>query len=85
MFRRTTDAFRLYVANIPWTVSNKQLKEHFNLFGTVSQVNLQFEKETGFHKGFGFIHFLNEEALNKALNYEAHWLEGKKLILRRKV
>ncbi|XP_008289292.1 SRA stem-loop-interacting RNA-binding protein, mitochondrial [Stegastes partitus] len=71
--------FELFVARIPWTAAGKEVRDYFGQFGTVKKCLLKFEKETGFHKGFGWVSFTTEEALNNALQKDPHVLEGTKL------
>ncbi|OWK09253.1 SLIRP, partial [Cervus elaphus hippelaphus] len=59
-----------FVRKIPWTAASSELREHFAQFG--------HDKETGFHKGMGWIHFSSEEELHNALQQENHVIDGVK-------
>ncbi|XP_008314715.1 SRA stem-loop-interacting RNA-binding protein, mitochondrial [Cynoglossus semilaevis] len=74
----------MFVSKIPWTVSSKELREHFGKFGKVRMCRLPFDKETGFHKGFCWIQFNKEEELVKTLQ-EKHMLEGRKINVQRNI
>uniref|UniRef100_A0A8C4TCL1 SRA stem-loop interacting RNA binding protein n=1 Tax=Erpetoichthys calabaricus TaxID=27687 RepID=A0A8C4TCL1_ERPCA len=74
-------AFEVFVSKIPWTVATKELKEYFGQFGNVRKCLLLFDKETGFHRGFCWIGFSNEEGLRNALQKDPHVLEGTKVLL----
>ncbi|XP_039598136.1 SRA stem-loop-interacting RNA-binding protein, mitochondrial [Polypterus senegalus] len=76
-------AFEVFVSKIPWTVSTKELKEYFGQFGNVRKCLLLFDKETGFHRGFCWVGFANEEGLQNALQKDPHVLEGTKLLVQR--
>ncbi len=66
----------LYVGNLPYNLSEDELRSAFEQFGTVSSCNLIVDRETGRTKGFGFIEMddnseadaaikgLNETSLN---------------------
>lgn len=71
--------FKLYVANIPWTVSNRELKVYFSKFGHVTNSLVVFDKKTGLSKNYGFITFANREAFENANNFTDHKLEGNTL------
>lgn len=61
----------IYVGNLPYTVTDADLRETFKRFGDVSQVNLIADKFTGESKGFGFVEMPNNseaDAAIKALN-----------------
>jgi len=61
----------IYVGNLPYSVTESDLKEAFSEFGEVSSVNLVSDKFTGQSKGFGFVEMPNNseaDAAIKALN-----------------
>lgn len=72
-------ACRLYVSNIPWTVSHKELKLYFSKFGHVTNSMVVFDKKTGISKNYGFVNFANREAFEDANNCTDHKLEGNTL------
>ncbi len=45
----------LYVGNIPYKASEKQITEYFENIATVYSIRLMKDKRTGKRKGFGFI------------------------------
>ena len=61
----------IYVGNLPYNVTEEELREAFSEFGEVSSVNVITDKYSGQSKGFGFVEMENnseaEEAI-KALN-----------------
>lgn len=61
----------IYVGNLPYSVTEDELREAFSEFGEVSSVNVITDKYSGQSKGFGFVEMANnseaEEAI-KALN-----------------
>ncbi|XP_057679346.1 SRA stem-loop-interacting RNA-binding protein, mitochondrial [Corythoichthys intestinalis] len=71
--------FEVFVSKLPWTVASKEMREYFGQFGQVKWCRLPFDKETGFHRGFGWVGFNSEEGLNNVLQKEPHILEGAKL------
>lgn len=61
----------LYVGNLPYTVSEDELRDIFSEFGEVSSVNIISDKFSGQSKGFGFVEMPNQaeaEDAIKALN-----------------
>jgi RNA recognition motif-containing protein len=62
---------KLYVGNLPYSVTDSDLKEAFSEFGEVAEVTLITDKFSGQSKGFGFIEMPNNseaDAAIKALN-----------------
>ena len=58
---------RLYVGNIPFTVTEDQLIEHFSQAGSVISVNLVNDRETGRPRGFGFVDMGTPDDVQKAI------------------
>lgn len=54
-------ANRLFVANIPFDVTEEELTKHFSEVGPVSRVFLPLDRETGKPRGFAFVEFSNPE------------------------
>lgn len=71
--------YKLYVSNIPWTVSHFELRQYFSKFGPVSLANVVFDKSTGLSKNFGFVQFGNKEGFDNAQSFTPHKLEGNTL------
>ena len=46
---------RLYVGNLPYSVSEQDLTEKFGAFGVVESATLITDRNTGRSKGFGFV------------------------------
>ncbi|KAK3193527.1 hypothetical protein Dsin_024837 [Dipteronia sinensis] len=60
-------ARRLYVGNLHFNMTEDQLRQVFEPFGTVELVQLPFD-DTGHCKGFGFVQFARLEDARNALN-----------------
>ncbi|XP_058004597.1 uncharacterized protein LOC110664425 isoform X2 [Hevea brasiliensis] len=60
-------ARRLYVGNLHFNITEDQLRQVFEPFGTVELVQLPLD-ETGHCKGFGFVQFARLEDARNALN-----------------
>lgn len=61
----------IYVGNLPYSVTDDDLRETFSQYGDVSNVQLISDRFTGASKGFGFVEMDNNseaDAAIKALN-----------------
>lgn len=61
----------IYVGNLPYSVTDADLREAFAQYGDVDQINLITDKFTGDSKGFGFVEMNSNaqaDAAIKALN-----------------
>ena len=68
-----------FVRKIPWTAAASELREHFAQFGHVRRCTVPFDKETGFHRGMGWVQFSSQEELQNALQQEHHIIDGVKI------
>jgi RNA recognition motif-containing protein len=46
---------KLYVGNLPFKATQDALQQHFSQFGTVSEVFIATDRETGRSRGFAFV------------------------------
>jgi RNA recognition motif-containing protein len=58
---------RIYVGNLPFSATEDDVRDLFAPFGTVVDVNLISDRETGRPRGFGFVEMEDgaEEAIGK--------------------
>ncbi|GJQ59227.1 MAG: RNA-binding protein [Candidatus Scalindua sp. AMX11] len=57
----------IYVGNLPYSVTEADLREAFSGFGEISNASLISDKFSGKSKGFGFIEMPNDEEANAAI------------------
>jgi RNA recognition motif-containing protein len=58
----------IYVANIPFKSSEKELKELFERYGEVSSAKIILDRDTQLSRGFGFIDMPDNAAALEAIN-----------------
>lgn len=58
---------KIYVGNLPYSVTDADLRETFSSFGEVSEVNLIADRFTGESKGFGFVEMDNNSQADAAI------------------
>jgi RNA recognition motif-containing protein len=46
---------KLYVGNLPYNTNNDELTEVFGQYGTVTQVQVMMDRDTGRSRGFAFV------------------------------
>lgn len=63
----------IYVGNLKYTITDRQLEELFGAFGAVSNARVITDRETGRSKGFGFVEMPNQAEAREAISS----LEGK--------
>ncbi|KAJ6841383.1 RNA-binding protein CP33, chloroplastic [Iris pallida] len=61
------DSGRLYVGNLPYTMTPSQLSDIFSQAGTVNTVEIVYDRVTNRSRGFAFVTMANTEEANKAI------------------
>ena len=69
----------IYVGNLSYGVSDDQLREVFEAYGTVSSAKVIQDKYSGRSKGFGFVEMDDQSAAKAIEALEGHELEGRPL------
>lgn len=72
----------LYVGNLSYKLSENELREAFEEFGSVVSVRMVNDRETGRPRGFGFVEMSdNEEGQNAIDALNGQELAGRKLVV----
>lgn len=58
---------RIYVGNLPYSVTHSTLESNFAEFGSVSSAKVMMDRETGQSKGFGFVEMASAEFAEAAI------------------
>ena len=58
---------RLYVGNLPYSVTEQELIDKFGAFGTVESVTLINDRDSGRSKCFGFVEMATDAEAQKAI------------------
>ena len=59
---------KIYVGNLPFGVTQEQLKKLFEPFGDIEEAVVISDKFSGRSKGFGFVTFTDKKAADKAID-----------------
>jgi RNA recognition motif-containing protein len=72
----------LYVGNLSWTMTEDDLRNLFEQYGTVSSIKIVRDRETGRSKGFGFVEMENDTEAQNALSslYDKEVM-GRKMVI----
>lgn len=68
-------AFKIYVGNLPWIVTDETLRQLFESFGIVVSAEVVVDRKTGRHRGFGFVRMESADAGRQAIDalHGMHW------------
>lgn len=67
-------SMKLYVGNLPFSITEADLQDLFSQAGTVQSARIITDRDTGRSRGFGFVEFESktegEEAINRFNGYQ---------------
>ena len=73
---------KVYVGNLPYSISEEQLKQYFGKVGAVTEVVIIKDRHSGRSKGFGFVQFENADDAKKAIEqFHGQDFEGRNLVV----
>lgn len=52
---------KIYVGNLPWSMTDEALEEEFAQFGDVQSANVVMDRDSGRSRGFGFVEMSSED------------------------
>ncbi len=58
---------KLFVGNLPWSVTDQDLEDMFAPFGAVGSAKVITDRDTGRSRGFGFVEMASSEEAQKAI------------------
>lgn len=59
---------RIYVGNLPWSMTSATLEDLFSPHGTVTSAEVVSDRETGRSRGFGFVEMDSDDACKQAID-----------------
>src|SRR5262245_3622762 len=59
---------KLYVGNLPYSVTDSRLEEILAAYGTVTSAQVIMDRDTGRSKGFGFVEMSNDAEAQAAID-----------------
>ncbi|KAJ7967806.1 heterogeneous nuclear ribonucleoprotein 1-like [Quillaja saponaria] len=76
---------KIFVGGLASTVTENDFKNYFDQFGTITDVVVMYDHNTQRPRGFGFITYDSEEAVEQVLYKTFHELNGKMVEVKRAV
>ncbi|KGN61837.2 hypothetical protein Csa_006347 [Cucumis sativus] len=72
--------FRCFVGGLAWATDSNSLEKAFSVYGEIVEAKIVSDRETGRSRGFGFVTFLEEEAMRSAIEaMNGHILDGRNI------
>ncbi|XP_051144045.1 polyadenylate-binding protein 2-like [Andrographis paniculata] len=76
--KEEVDSRSVFVGNVDYACTPEEVQQHFQSCGTVNRVTILTDK-FGQPKGFAYVEFLEQEAVQEALNLNESELHGRQL------
>ncbi|XP_030514292.1 heterogeneous nuclear ribonucleoprotein 1-like [Rhodamnia argentea] len=76
---------KIFVGGLPSTITESDFKKYFDQFGTITDVVVMYDHNTQRPRGFGFITYNSEDAVDRVLYKTFHELKGKLVEVKRAV
>ncbi len=71
---------KLYVGNLPYSVTESDLEELFSQVGAVDSARIITDRDTGRARGFGFVEMASDDEADKAIEkFNEYELDGRQL------
>ncbi|KAJ9154124.1 hypothetical protein P3X46_027493 [Hevea brasiliensis] len=74
---------KIFVGGLPPTLTEDGFRQYFEAFGHVTDVVIMYDQNTQRPRGFGFISFDSEDAVDRVLRKTFHDLNGKQVEVKR--
>ncbi|KAJ4827980.1 Heteroproteinous nuclear ribonucleoprotein 1 [Turnera subulata] len=74
---------KIFVGGLPPTLSEDGFRQYFESYGVVTDVVIMYDQSTQRPRGFGFISFDSEDAVDRVLHKTFHDLGGKQVEVKR--
>ncbi len=73
---------RLFVGNLPWSISEQELQDMFAAIGKLVSCKLIIDKYSGKSKGFAFVEYETDEDAVKAISeLNEKEIDGRKIVV----
>ncbi|KAG5554214.1 hypothetical protein RHGRI_011913 [Rhododendron griersonianum] len=74
---------KIFVGGLPATLTEEGFRQYFESYGNVTDVVVMYDQATQRPRGFGFVSFDSEEAVDRVLHKTYHDLNGKQVEVKR--
>ncbi|CAH9095199.1 unnamed protein product [Cuscuta epithymum] len=74
---------KIFVGGLPPALTEDEFRRYFETYGNVTDVVVMYDQQTTRPRGFGFISFDSEDAVDRVLHKTFHDLSGKQVEVKR--
>lgn len=70
---------KLYVGNLPWSITDAELNELFSELGEVTSATIITDRNSGRSRGFGFVEMAKEAGQQAIKKFSGHTIDNRSL------
>jgi cold-inducible RNA-binding protein len=70
---------KIYVGNLSYSIEEQSLRDFFSPFGSIAEVFIPKDRETGKGRGFAFVTFENQAQAQEAVKTNGQELSGRNI------
>lgn len=70
---------KIYVGNLPFTATDAEVRELFEAYGTVNEVSVIADRDTGRPRGFAFVEMPDDQGKAAIEGLDGHDMGGRNL------
>ena len=70
---------KLYVGNLPWSITDTELSKLFSEVGEVSNATIITDRESGRSRGFGFVEMTKDAGQQAIKKFSGHIIDNRSL------
>ena len=70
---------KIYVGNLPWSITEAELQQFFSEFGQVESVAIITDRDSGRSRGFGFVEMADGDAEKAIAGADGRDVGGRQL------
>ncbi|XP_059284504.1 heterogeneous nuclear ribonucleoprotein 1-like [Lycium ferocissimum] len=74
---------KIFVGGLPPTLTEDGFRTYFETYGNITDVAIMYDQQTNRPRGFGFISFDSEDAVDRVLHKTYHDVSGKQVEVKR--
>ncbi|CAJ0939444.1 unnamed protein product, partial [Mesorhabditis belari] len=66
----------VFLTHVKWVTGREQLRSYFGKFGQIEKISMFFDPETGLHRGFASVTYLDHQSAAMAIQQKPHIVDG---------
>jgi len=74
---------KIFVGGLAHSSTDADFRKYFEQFGAITEAQVMMERDSGRHRGFGFVTFESESSVDRLMESDHHEINGKQVEIKR--